>query len=105
VPPTARSPLVVFAGMRSQLTLLSLVAAGCTSKWDLIIYEDKSNLADESKWHRTFGYESLEACRSEALTQMSRNRETFPNADYECARDCKPMRPGSSVQVCDETTR
>lgn len=108
-----RFTLLVVAPAASGVTYLTTYMP---KTWDLTVYADKSDLGDEAKWTRRFGFRSLEECQRSAATSilvLNRKRASLPQSeqqgaptpDYECAYSCKPMFPGSGVHVCDTTTR
>jgi hypothetical protein len=110
-------------GHTTRLVLTVAAAVGITylfsytpKTWNLTVYADKNNLADESTWTRRFGFRTLEDCRRAAETfimVLNGKRASLPRdelaiaplPDYECAYGCKPMFAGSAVHVCETTTR
>ena len=85
------------------VTLLSL--AGCDqlapTKWDAFVYPNRNDLTSHEM---LTGFDTLELCRSAAVTRMHKI-EKRSGGDYECGSRCKPAEGMPGMYQCDETLR
>jgi hypothetical protein len=78
-----------------------LLASCGPDDWTGIVYPDRANLLVDV---RIGVFETLEACRAAALAVID-DRGWTETADYECGSNCRPLREGSDMLLCDETLR
>jgi hypothetical protein len=89
------------------LPTLILVSSSAHSfwndKWSGWVYPDKNDLTKYTKIGTEFS--SLEDCRGQCKKTIA--SAGYPNADYECDLNCKPMNSNdpNSVMICKKTLR
>jgi hypothetical protein len=79
----------------------TLLAACQKDEWEGFVYPSRNDLTE----HVSVGvFESLDACRGAVRAIMEQNgwQET---GDYECGLNCKTFLDGSTLKICEETSR
>lgn len=81
--------------------LLGLSLIGCTTDtWDGHIYPDRNDIG---KFRYVGRFDSLEACRAAALSELERFHGVDAG-DYECGKNCKGD-PLAGNLLCEETMK
>lgn len=84
----------IFAGV------LAALQAGCSSDtWDGYVYPDAQDLYE---FRHVGTFDSLDQCRSSALRYLGEAGWSHTGT-FECGKNCRPLRPGSELNVCEET--
>jgi hypothetical protein len=83
------------------LTLVLLLYAGCTDRWEGFVYPDKN---DHTPQHSFGPFASLQDCRA-AARDMLAAFQALERGDYACGHNCDNGSRLGGSKSCQETLR